>query len=87
MGITQETRRESYEQINPTARYALILGVLRGKQMTAREIAYKLGFSDLNAVKPRLTELHQRGRVKVSGKRVDDVTKKKVAVYEVVDSA
>lgn len=87
MSITQETRRESHARVNKTARYALILGVLRGKQMTAREIAYKLGFSDLNAVKPRLTELHQRGRVQVTGKRVDGVTKKKVAVYEVVDSA
>lgn len=87
MGITQETRRESHAHVNKTARYALILGVLRGKQMTAREIAYKLGFTDLNAVKPRLTELCQRGRVEVTGKRVDGVTKKKVAVYEVVDSA
>ena len=55
------------------------------EQMTARQIAYELGFSDLNAVKPRLTELRKAGRVKAVGKQKDPLTGVSVAVYEVVE--
>lgn len=81
--ITDETRREGHASVDKAARYAMILGALRGRTMTAREIAYDLGFSDLNAVKPRLTELRQKGRVHVVGKKLDSVTGVHVAVYEV----
>lgn len=83
MSITEETRREGHASVDKTARYALILGVLRGRQMTAREIARVLGFTDLNAVKPRLTELKRSGAVAVTGKRKDKVTGVHVAVYAV----
>ena len=49
--------------------------------MTARQIAYKLGFSDLNSVKPRLTELVQAGKVEVVEKAYDSNTQRHVAVY------
>lgn len=83
MSITEETRREGHAGVDKAARYAMILGVLRGREMTAREIAYELGFSDLNAVKPRLTELKRSGRVAVVCKRKDQVTDVNVAVYAV----
>ena len=51
------------------------------KPMTAREIAYKLKFSDLNAVKPRLTEMKARGTVEVIGKAYDALTERNVSVY------
>lgn len=83
MSITDETRREGHASVNKTARYALVLGVLRGNEMTAREIAGNLGFTDLNAVKPRLTEPKRSGAVAVTGKRKDKVTGVHVAVYAV----
>lgn len=64
-------------------RYALILDYLRRHgSSTSREIAYGLGFSDLNAVKPRLTELKENGRVRVTGTKLDIVTERRVSVWE-----
>ena len=74
--ITKETRFESYITTPTDRRKKLILYV-----MTARKIAYKLGFSDLNAVKPRLTELVKAGKVEVIDKAYDNATKRRVAVY------
>lgn len=87
MSIAEDARREGHAAVDKTARYAMILGELRGKHLTARELAYNLGFSDLNAVKPRLTELCKGGKVKRIGTRKDGVTHVSVSVYEVVDSA
>lgn len=87
MSIAKETRREGHASVDKAARYALILGVLRGREMTAREIAYALGFRDLNAVKPRLTELCKGGRVQRTGKKKDCVTGVRVSVYEVTAGA
>lgn len=59
----------------------MILFKLKGRQMTARELAFELGFFERNATAPRLTELEQRGLVKVVGTRKDPITKVKVRVY------
>ena len=83
MSITKETRLESYLQ-RPVKRCDEILAVMGDKPMTAREIAYALGFNDLNAVKPRLTELKNEGKVIVIGKARDNVTKRKVAVWRAI---
>ena len=58
--ITEQTRLESYLKTPTSKRKALILNTLGQNQMTARMIAEDLGFSDLNAVKPRLTELKSK---------------------------
>lgn len=79
---TYQTRKESYMATDRHTRYKEIFGVLHGG-MTAREIAYKLGYSDLNAVKPRLTELMQSGVLHDAGMRWDDLTGRHVTVYEV----
>lgn len=78
--ITEETRREAFEQ-RPVTRQTLILQALGDKEMTAREIANDLGYDDPNAVRPRLTELMQAGKVEAVGKRKDPISNITVAVF------
>lgn len=84
MEITKETRREAYIS-RPVTRATDILKFLDGKECTARQIAYGMGFTDLNAVKPRLTELKAAGLVEVIGKAYDETTKRKVAVWKAAE--
>ena len=79
--ICQETRFESFLQIEPNKRCALILEAMGNEEMTARQIAYKLRFSDLNAVRPRLSEMLRDGRVEAVGKAFDDISKRNVTVF------
>lgn len=78
--ITRETRLESY-LVRPVSRKKAILDILGDKGMTAREIAYAMGFNDLNAVKPRLTEMKNEMLIVAVGKKVDPVTERNVAVW------
>ena len=64
--IPKECQLESFKKLDNAKRCRMILNAM-DKPMTAREIAYKLNFSDLNAVKPRLTEMKDRGSVEVIG--------------------
>ena len=84
--ITKENRLESYLKTETGERKRLILSVM-DKPMTARQIAYKLGFSDLNTVKPRLKEMRDRGTVEVVGKAYDKATERNVAVYRRISDA
>ena len=76
MNITNETRRESYIDIQPkkTVRYECILNKM-DKPKTAKEIAVDLYIAGIipiaerNYVAPRLTELEKRGIVKTIGKK------------------
>ena len=79
--ITAETRRESYKKTDKVTRQFAILEALGSEEMTAREIAQKLHYTDLNAVKPRITELMQLGRLEATGKKLDPLTERKVAIY------
>lgn len=81
--ITKETRQESFIT-RPVSRKKDILKVMGDKEMTAREIAYALGFTERNAAAPRLTEMRSEGLVKVVGKKWDSVTGKCVAVWRAV---
>lgn len=87
MTTTEETRLEglTHARLRLTPRAMLILGALREGPMTAAEIADKLGFSDLNAVKPRLHELKAVGIVRVVGKRPNKRSGINNAVYELVE--
>jgi len=49
--------------------------------MSAREIGRKLGFSDLNAVKPRITELVAKGELVEAGKKYDVYTDRNVTCW------
>lgn len=87
MGITQETRREGYNHALKTLspRMALIISALRAGPMTAAEVADKLGFSDLNAVKPRLHEMLGMGVVRAVGKRKSTRSPIPNTVYELTE--
>ena len=78
--IPKECQLESWKKFDNAKRCRMILDVM-DKPMTAREIAYKLKFSDLNAVKPRLTEMKARGTVEVIRKEKDSITNRNVSVY------
>lgn len=55
--------------------------------MTAREIAYALGYKDLNAVKPRLTEMRDVGIVEPAGCGKDPITKIIVTILRLTNAA
>lgn len=84
---TYETRRESNEQVDRQKRYSQILQILKGRTMTAKEVAVEMNrrgltpTSERNFAAPRLTELVRDGLVKVVGKTVCEYTSKKVAQY------
>lgn len=82
--ITQQTRREGYNRAlsTITPRQALIISALRTGPMTAAEVADKLGFGYLNAVRPRLNELGKMEIVHVIGKRINPHSVVNNAVYE-----
>lgn len=85
MSITEETRRDSHNQVDKQNRYNLIMGCIGNNEMTARMIAYALGHSDLNAVKPRITELCKKyHKLEAVGKKKDFITGKMVATYKAV---
>ena len=84
--ITLECRHNSFEKTDRQTRYNKIIDVLKksSKPLTARQIAYGLNFKDLNAVKPRLTELVNLHKVRVCDKAYDGLTQRHVATYEVM---
>lgn len=83
MDITKETRLEAYIQ-RPVTRVNQIMQVLGDREMTSREIAQEMGFTDMNAVKPRMTELKNLGKVKAIAKKKDPITNVRVAVWKAV---
>lgn len=89
--ITDECRRESNNKVNRVSRYMDIKKVLKGKELTAKEVAialYRRKFtksSDRNNAAPRLTELEQMHLVTVVGSKICQYTGKKVSVYKLVD--
>ena len=84
--ITKNNQLESYLKTDRNTRYKEILRALT-KPMTARQLAYKMNFYDLNAVKPRLTEMHSKGWIKAVGKHFDQITERTVTVWERVNAA
>ena len=89
MRATVETRREAHNFVKPlkTTRQADILKAMGTDELTAREIAIKMGFGeDLNKVRPRITELVECGKIKVAGIRCCPVTQRRVAVFKAVET-
>ena len=83
--ITKETRAESLKKLDKNLRYTQIIECLKNENngLTAREIANKLGSNERNYAAPRCTELVQKGKLEVVGKRYDTFTKTNVAVYKI----
>lgn len=88
---TLETRSEAYEVVDKTKRYKQIIEILKGKQLTAKQIAVEMckrGYiptTERNYAAPRLTELSQKGIVEPIGKERCVYTGKTVAVYKLRD--
>ena len=82
MGVLSTiTRRESHAKVDKFTRKAEILVALQAGPMTARCVMQVLGYSDLNSIRPRLTELVHEGAVIEAGVLWDDVSKRNVVVY------
>lgn len=79
--IATLTRRESHGKTDKQTRKDQILTALKAGPMTARCVMQVLGYSDLNSVRPRLTELVHDGIVEETGVLWDEVSKRNVSVY------
>jgi DNA-binding Lrp family transcriptional regulator len=79
---------ESFNKLDRTTRYKLILDKLRQfpDGLTARELAYELGFTERNAVAPRINELEHLGMIKEFGRKLDNVTKIRVTNYVLLNN-
>ena len=94
MGITAETRRQSYHAVLPSLneRQKNVLDVLKYYgDSTAREVAiilYLRGIvrtDERNTAAPRLTELTKKGLTQVVGKKVCCNTGRRVAVWSLAE--
>lgn len=90
MSISTDTRFESMRRINKNKMYSLIISALKSANkegLTARECALqlynegKILDNNRQMTAPRLTELEDKGIVKLIGKRFDDLTGRMVGVY------
>lgn len=84
MSITTETRRESHEDIKPKKelrRQQLMEAITEYGPMTVDELMDKLGYTDPNRVRPRLTELKKAGALRAVDKRMSRRSGKMVAVW------
>ncbi|MDY5007560.1 hypothetical protein [Candidatus Allofournierella merdipullorum] len=79
--IATITRRESHGKTDKKTRKDQILTALKAGPMTARCVMQALGYSDLNSVRPRLTELVQEGLVAEAGAVWDPVSQRNVVLY------
>lgn len=79
--ITHETRLESYIQRPLTRNQAIIKSMQDFGPGTARMIARRLGFYDMNAVRPRLTEMAEAGIVEGIGVAYDEYTNRNTVIY------
>ena len=65
--MIHQNSRDSYNEIKPELkgrRKAIYLVMLKhGTRLTDREIKDKMGLSDMNAVRPRITEMIKSGHV------------------------
>lgn len=88
--ITAQTRKASHDATDKVSLSNRVLAVLRGKTLTAREIAqemHKRGFipfPERAVIQPRITELVQAEKIEVVGKKRDEVMQRTVAAYRVV---
>ena len=80
-----ENSRESHQVLKATGKDAErrkeVLGTYGPEDvLTDREVAGRLGHADMNAVRPRITELVDAGELVERGKVKCDVTHRKVRV-------
>lgn len=75
----------AYHSLDIGSRENTILAVYQeqGKPLTDRQVGTILGFIDLNACKPRISELLEKRLLRECGKVRDQVTKKTVRLVEI----
>lgn len=86
--ITKHTRHESHEAIKPhkpTREMAILQYLADGREQTTREIMKGMGFSEPGNVRPRCTEMAERGLLIEVGERRDPETGKPNAIYKITD--
>lgn len=87
---TYETRSEANEKVDKRKRYRQIKKVLKGKELTAKEVAVEMmkkGYiptSERNYAAPRLTELSIKGYAEIIGKKKCQYSGKMFAVYKLL---
>lgn len=82
--LTKQTRFESYLKTNPEPIQKQILEIL-DMPMTSRQISEKLGYKHPIAVRPRLTELKNKGKIIEDCKVYDPYTDRDVTAYRRVE--
>lgn len=80
----RDTSKEAAERAKPTAETlrTKVYNILKVKPMSADECAAELGETVLS-IRPRVTELSKLGKIKDSGKRTLNVSKRRAVVWEV----
>lgn len=77
----QQTRLESYITRPQKTRKQQILEILGDREMTARMILKRMKHSDMNFVRPRLTEMVKDGILEECGSAFDKETDKNTVIY------
>lgn len=78
---------ESHKTVDKAKRYSQIKEILKGKELTAKEIAvvmferHYIPTTERNFTAPRLTELVKKGEVEIVGQKKCIYTGKTVSVY------
>lgn len=85
--ISEETRAESFRDLEIEEKQKQVLACLGNEEMTVREVLKEMlrrGYTkmnDRNEVAPRMTELFQKRQLVIVAKRIDEETGKSTAVY------
>lgn len=77
----QQTRLESYITRPQRTRKQQILAILGNREMTARMILKQMKHTDMNFVRPRLTEMVKDGILEECGSAFDKETDKNTVMY------
>ena len=88
--VVRENSVKAYneEEFKLHSRSELVLEVIKGQEgLTSRQIVVELGFSDVNSVRPRLTELLKAKLIQEGKEKIKcEVTNKSVATYYLRDN-
>lgn len=74
--------REEGSKLGKRASEVLAFFRHAGRALPDREVMKALGYSDMNAVRPRITELIDAGLLRQTGQTIDYVSRKRVRLVE-----
>lgn len=79
--ITDINRADSLLKTDKKTRQTDILKAWEG-EMSADDVREKLGFTDMNSVRPRITELVKMGLLEECGRKLNQRTDRRVTVWK-----